>query len=139
MINTINNINLNRLFNNDNVVLDKNDEHEVDKRELKKLEILFNKYNYNYSSFPKKLIDELIINSSYDHIREIMEYINSIDKFSFINEFINVISNSEIDQEIKDVMESVDMNFLSNYEIAGQNIVQYILQARKIDFKNKLK
>jgi hypothetical protein len=36
-------------------------------------------------------------------------------------------------------MESVDINFLSNYEIAGQNIVQYILQSRKIDFKNKLK
>ena len=44
-----------------------------------------------------------------------------------------------IDQEIKDIMESVDLNFMSNYEIAGQNIVQYILQARKIDFKNKLK
>lgn len=44
-----------------------------------------------------------------------------------------------IDQEIKDIMESVDINFLSNYEIAGQNIVQYILQSRKIDFKNKSK
>ena len=44
-----------------------------------------------------------------------------------------------IDQEIRDIMESVDINFLSNYEIAGQNIVQYILQSRKIDFKNKLK
>jgi hypothetical protein len=32
-----------------------------------------------------------------------------------------------IDQEIRDIMESVDINFLSNYEIAGQNIVQYIL------------
>ena len=43
-----------------------------------------------------------------------------------------------IDQEIKNIKESLDLNFISNYEIAGQNIVQYILQSRKIDFKNKL-
>ena len=43
-----------------------------------------------------------------------------------------------VDQEIKNIKESLDLNFISNYEIAGQNIVQYILQSRKIDFKNKL-
>lgn len=43
-----------------------------------------------------------------------------------------------IDRELKDIKESVDLNFISNYEIAGQNIVQYILQSRKMDFKNKL-
>lgn len=43
-----------------------------------------------------------------------------------------------VDQEIKNIKESLDLNFISNYEIAGQNIIQYILQSRKIDFKNKL-
>ena len=44
-----------------------------------------------------------------------------------------------IDQELRNIRESVDLHFLSNYEIAGQQIVQYILQSRKMDFKNKLR
>lgn len=43
-----------------------------------------------------------------------------------------------IDKELKNIEESVNRDFISNYEIAGQNIVQYILQSRKMDFKNKL-
>lgn len=44
-----------------------------------------------------------------------------------------------VDQEIRNIQESVDLNFISNYEIAGQNIVEYILQSRKMDLKNKLR
>lgn len=43
-----------------------------------------------------------------------------------------------IEKELKAIEESVSRNFISNYEIAGQNIVEYILQSRKMDFKNKL-
>lgn len=43
-----------------------------------------------------------------------------------------------IDQEIKEIKKSVDRNFISNYEIAGQKIIQYIMQSRNLDFKNKL-
>ena len=39
-------------------------------------------------------------------------------------------------QKIKDNVES---NFISDYEIAGQNILQYIKQSRNIDLKNKLR
>lgn len=44
-----------------------------------------------------------------------------------------------IDEELKQIQSSVDLHFISNFEIAAQNIVQHVLQSRKIDFKNKLK
>jgi hypothetical protein len=31
------------------------------------------------------------------------------------------------------------LHFISNFEIAAQNIIQHVLQSRRIDFKNKLK
>ena len=43
-----------------------------------------------------------------------------------------------IDSEIKEIRESINRHFISNYEIAAQNIVQHILQSRSMDFKNKL-
>lgn len=43
-----------------------------------------------------------------------------------------------VQQELKEIQDSVGRSFISNYEIAGQNIVEYILQSRKMDFKNKL-
>lgn len=46
--------------------------------------------------------------------------------------------DAEIDRELQRIKEDVDLNFISNYEIAGQDIVEYILQARKMDFKNKM-
>ena len=48
------------------------------------------------------------------------------------------ITDAVIEKELNDIKESVELNYISNYEIAGQNIVEYILQSRKMDFKNKL-
>lgn len=48
------------------------------------------------------------------------------------------IQDAVIDKELNNIKESVNLNFISNYEMAGQNIVQYIMQSRKMDFKNKL-
>lgn len=47
-------------------------------------------------------------------------------------------ADQEIDRELKGIADDVNRNFLSNYEIAAQDIVQYILQNRDIDFINKL-
>lgn len=44
-----------------------------------------------------------------------------------------------ITRELKELEESVNRNFISNYEMAGQTIIQYILQNRRIDFSNKEK
>lgn len=74
---------------------------------------------------------------------------------NYLNKFINnsvfqaIVNNGEqqgdqkeldkeIEREIVEIEESVNRNFISNYEIAAQDIVEYILQDRNIDLKNKL-
>ena len=49
------------------------------------------------------------------------------------------IDDAQFAKELKDVEDWIDNNFISNYEMAAQNVVDYCLQARHIDFKNKLK
>lgn len=46
--------------------------------------------------------------------------------------------DEQIDREIKELTDSVNRNFISNYEIAAQDICEYVLQNRQIDFSNKL-
>ena len=48
-----------------------------------------------------------------------------------------VNKDAYIEQELKRVTESVTRGFLSNYEIAAQDICEYVLQNREIDFRNK--
>ena len=48
------------------------------------------------------------------------------------------VVDQEIQREIEAIKDSVNRNFISNYEIAAQNICNYVLQDRRIDFKNKL-
>ena len=47
-------------------------------------------------------------------------------------------SDAEIEKELKEIKDSVDRNFISNYEIAAQDIIEYVMQNRDIDFSNKL-
>ena len=49
------------------------------------------------------------------------------------------IDDAQFAKELKDVEDWIDNNFISNYEMAAQNVVDYCLQARHLDFKNKLK
>ena len=44
-----------------------------------------------------------------------------------------------IEKELEEISKSVDRNFISNYEMAAQNIVNYLMLSRDIDFKNKMK
>lgn len=50
----------------------------------------------------------------------------------------NPVTDSFIEQELKNIKDSVSRSFLSNYEIAAQDICEYVLQNREIDFKNKV-
>lgn len=43
-----------------------------------------------------------------------------------------------VQQQLKQIQDSVNLNFISNYEIAAQDIIQYVLQSRRMDFKSKL-
>lgn len=48
-------------------------------------------------------------------------------------------SDSEIEKEIEELKNGLNRNFISEYEIAGQNIIEYLMQSRNIDFENKRK
>ena len=44
-----------------------------------------------------------------------------------------------IKEQLDKLVEDINENFISEYEIAGQNIVEYILQSRNVDIKTKLR
>ena len=48
------------------------------------------------------------------------------------------LQDLEIQRELQELIDDVNRNFISNYEIAAQNLIQYILQDRRIDFINKI-
>lgn len=48
-------------------------------------------------------------------------------------------SNSDLEKKIKAGVENIEQNFISDYEVAAQNIVDWLMQARNIDFTNKRK
>ena len=49
------------------------------------------------------------------------------------------VSDKEVERRLNDMAESLDRNYISDYEIAGQNIVDWAMQSRRIDFVNKRK
>lgn len=49
------------------------------------------------------------------------------------------ISDSAIEQEIDKLLEEINDNFTSNFEMAAQYVVEYILQSRSADLSNKLR
>lgn len=49
------------------------------------------------------------------------------------------ITDAAIQTSIDKLVEDINTNFISNYEIAAQNVVQYILQSKSTDFISKLR
>lgn len=49
------------------------------------------------------------------------------------------ITDKAIKQQIDKVIEDVDQNFISKYEIAAQNVIEYIMQSRHTDVITKLR
>jgi membrane-associated HD superfamily phosphohydrolase len=49
------------------------------------------------------------------------------------------VPDKAIQQQLTDLYESIDRNFISEYEIAGQNIIDWAMQSRAIDFANQRK
>lgn len=66
----------------------------------------------------------------------IHQYLNN-QVFKYIHN--NNISDNYIEQELNKLVEEVNANFVSNYEIAAQNIIEYIIQSRNTDLYTKLK
>lgn len=42
-----------------------------------------------------------------------------------------------LEKQLKMLLEDLELNYVSEYEIAAQNIIEYIMQARDIDFETK--
>ena len=62
------------------------------------------------------------------------------------NAIVNILLNSEqpvndpfIEKEMQKIQQNVEKNFISEYEIAAQNILSYIKHSRDIDLKNKMR
>lgn len=49
------------------------------------------------------------------------------------------ITDSSIESDIEKLIEDINNNFISDYEIAAQDVIEYVLQSRAIDLSNKLK
>jgi hypothetical protein len=47
--------------------------------------------------------------------------------------------DADISKQLQEVSDSTDRNFISEYEIAAQNIITYLMNSRDVDFKNKMK
>jgi len=108
IINNLNAINLKKCSKEklDNNVIDeeKNKQQNRSLRQsIKKIETLFNKYGFNYSSFPEKLIEELVKNAKLDHIEEMLEYIDSTSELSFLKNYTLPIGSSELEKGIQEI------------------------------------
>lgn len=62
------------------------------------------------------------------------------------NSIVNIILESKepandpfVEKEMQKIKEDIDETFISDYEIAAQNIIQYIKHSRDIDLKNKMR
>lgn len=49
------------------------------------------------------------------------------------------LNDKEMELELQKIQEATERNFISDYEMAGQNIVDWMMQSRNIDFANQRK
>ena len=49
------------------------------------------------------------------------------------------ITDKAIEGQINQIIEDIDQNFISEYEVAAQNVIQYILNSRDTDLIEKLR
>lgn len=71
----------------------------------------------------------------------VYQYLESYLRNNIIAAILNnkeVVTDPFIENEIKRVQEAIDQSFVSEYEIAAQNILEYIRQSRNIDLKRKM-
>lgn len=49
------------------------------------------------------------------------------------------ITDTHIEKQLQDLIDDLDKNFISEYEIAAQNVIEYIMQSRDTDMITKLR
>ena len=72
-------------------------------------------------------------------VSEIFKYLQS----HLNNSILSVINGKGIDSAVEDainkIKKEIDRNYISEYEIAAQNVIEYIIQSRSTDLVEKLK
>lgn len=73
--------------------------------------------------------------------KEISSELNKHLKSTIYNVIKNKpnVNDIEVEKRLENLRKGIDENFISSYEIAAQNIVDYSMQSRNIDFTNKRK
>lgn len=74
-------------------------------------------------------------------VKQVFNYLNKKLMNTLIDQIINKKQTKDpfIQREIEDLIEDINKNYVSEYEIAAQNILAYIRQSRDIDIKNKMR
>lgn len=73
--------------------------------------------------------------------QEVLEFLNKRLQNKIIQYFQqgDKLVDSGVQQEIDNLKEDLDTSFISEYEVAAQNVVEYILQSREVDIKDKIR
>lgn len=88
--------------------------------------------------------EETISNITREKQLEITAEITKFLKDHLHNTLIQLIQGKDntdvsIKQQLDKIVEEIDNNFVSQYEVAAQNIIQYIMQSRETDLITKLR
>lgn len=71
---------------------------------------------------------------------ELTQYLKSKLKNAVLNIVDGNLQNDPlIEQALNRIVEDINTNFVSEYEIAAQNVIEYIMQSRDTDMLNKLR
>ena len=73
--------------------------------------------------------------------QEVVTFLQSRLKNKILEQIQNKqdIQDVLIKSDLENIIEDLEYDFVSDYEIAAQNVVQYLMQSRETDFKNKKK
>ena len=73
--------------------------------------------------------------------QEVLQFLNKRLQNKIIQYFQDgdKIVDTGIQEAVDNLKEDLDTSFISEYEVAAQNVIEYILQSREIDIKEKLR
>lgn len=88
--------------------------------------------------------EKTLSNINRDKQLKILEEVNLLLQRTVNNSIVKILTgNSEVDPNIQgsidQLIEDLDKNYISEYELAASNVVTYLIQSRHIDFVNKIK
>ncbi len=91
----------------DTMVIDLTELYEEEQREkqqkLTKVKNLLEQFNINYQAFPNKLLNKLATVTSYEHLNEMLAYIDNHLELTFVKKYADGIIKTSLDKKINDI------------------------------------